>query len=175
MVVVKPGTLGQFVNCSISQYKLTYTLSYPCFHTWRCTQHQDSLLSALSEIKKSWPVCIFCVGTERVLNSPLNLMVYVTSPTLAQNGRLMSLSLPSSPSSSCNYTKNLSFLSGCHTPSVTPVMTRYEMQGTASPAENDVAFRQQPKDDKTGNPLFQPISSRACGFSHLAKRNLQFE
>lgn len=159
----------------MSQYKLTYTLSYPCFHIWRCTQHQDSLLlgalwplSALSEIKKSWTVCLFRVGIERVLNSPLNLMVYITSPTLAQNGRLMSLSLPSSPSSPCNYIKNLSFIPGCHTPSVTSVMTGYGTQWTASPTENDVAFRQQPKDDKTGNPLFQPISSRACGFSRLA-------
>ena len=135
----------------MSQHKLTYTLSYPCFHIWKCTQHQDSLLlgalwplSALSQIKKSWPVCLFHVGIERVLNSPLNLMVSITSPTLAQNGRLMPLSLPSSPSSPCNYIKNLSFLPGCHTPSVTSVMTGYETQWTASAAENDVAFRQQP-------------------------------
>ena len=62
-------------------------------------------------------MCIFRVGTERVLNSPLNLKVYITSPTLARNGRLMSLSLPPSSSSPCNYIKNLSFLPGCHTPS----------------------------------------------------------
>lgn len=103
---------------------------------------------------KSWPMCIFRVGIERVLNSPLNLKVYVTSPTLAQNGRLMTLSLPPSSSSPCNYIKNLSFLPGCHTPFATPVMTGHEKQRTASPAENEVAFRQQPKDDKQEIPCY---------------------
>lgn len=37
-------------------------------------------------------------------------------------------------------------------PSVTPVMAGYEKQWTASPAENEVAFREQPKDDKQEIP-----------------------